>query len=379
MTLDWARLTLRLGRFEVLAFGGLVLVLAAAAFAAAARIDSLRPPANCFGVIDVYPPGCESALNTWYAASSGIPSLIAALLLFLSFAAGVFLGVPIVARELERGTTRLAWSLAPSRMRWFLARMVPMLIVLAVVTFTAGVALDRLVAAGAPDQDLANSFIAFGFRGVLIASRAVFIFAVGAVVGAVVGRALPAIILTAVIATIGLAGGERVHQEILQREAVAVPMDPNGNGGRPRRHVHRAEVRASGRHPRRLGVLQRQRSIRRVRQPEVPAGRTRRPRRALPLRRGPRGARAGRRVACGTAAGRFRRVAAATWLIGQNSTGVGGRSVGPMLGVLVTGPRRLRIVTAPNKKTHPATTNSPWTPLIDATTAPAAGPTIPAA
>ncbi len=231
MTLDWARLTLRLGRFEVLAFGGLVLVLAAAAFAAAARIDSLRPPANCFGVIDVYPPGCESALNTWYAASSGIPSLIAALLLFLSFAAGVFLGVPIVARELERGTTRLAWSLAPSRMRWFLARMVPMLIVLAVVTFTAGVALDRLVAAGAPDQDLANSFIAFGFRGVLIASRAVFIFAVGAVVGAVVGRALPAIILTAVIATIGLAGGERVHQEILQREAVAVPMDPNGNGG----------------------------------------------------------------------------------------------------------------------------------------------------
>ena len=60
------------------------------------------------------------------------------LLIFLSFAAGLFLGVPIVARELERGTARLAWSLAPSRMRWFLARMLPILVVLALVTFLGG-------------------------------------------------------------------------------------------------------------------------------------------------------------------------------------------------------------------------------------------------
>ena len=50
------------------------------------------------------------------------------LLIFLSFAAGLFLGVPVVARELERGTARLAWSLAPSRMRWYLARLLPLLV-----------------------------------------------------------------------------------------------------------------------------------------------------------------------------------------------------------------------------------------------------------
>jgi hypothetical protein len=55
---------------------------------------------------------------------------------------------------------------------------------------------------------------------------------VGVAVGAVVARALPGIILAAVIATIGLAGGAQVHQMILASEAVAIPMDPNNNNPR---------------------------------------------------------------------------------------------------------------------------------------------------
>ena len=113
---------------------------------------------------------------------------------------------------------------------------------------SAGIAADRYVAATTAETDLANSFTNFGFRGLLIASRAVFIFAVGVAVGAIVGRALPAVILAAVIATIGLAGGERVHQMILAREAVAIPVDPNGNKPSPGRPLHRPEVRAAGRH-----------------------------------------------------------------------------------------------------------------------------------
>ena len=223
MNLTWARLTFRLQRFESLAFGGLVLLFAAISVVAAIWIDSLRPPAECFAQSfdGTYPPGCELALNAWYSAQQGIAGLAAALLIFLSFAAGLFLGVPIVARELERGTTRLAWSLAPSRMRWFLARMVPVLVLVGILTFIAGVASDRYLAAATTETDLSNSFTSFGFRGVLIASRAVFIFAVAVAVGAIVGRALPAVIFAAIIATVGLAGGEAVHQRILQGEAVA--------------------------------------------------------------------------------------------------------------------------------------------------------------
>jgi hypothetical protein len=235
MTLDWARLTLRLNRFELRAFGGLILAFGVATVLAAGWIDSLRPPAECLANVITHPTDCEAKGAAWYAAQSSIVGLSAGVVVFLSFAAGIFLGVPIVARELERGTTRLAWSLTPSRMRWFLARMVPIVVVLAVLTFAAGVAADRYTGAIAPNDDMANSFTGFGLRGLLIASRAVFIFAVAVAVGAVVGRALPAVILAAVIATIGLAGGERVHQMILQREAVAIQSDPNSEfgGGRP--------------------------------------------------------------------------------------------------------------------------------------------------
>ncbi|MEO8570223.1 MAG: hypothetical protein ABI553_00860 [Chloroflexota bacterium] len=233
MNLTAARLTLRLTRFELLAFGGFILAFIVLTVLAAARIDSLRPPPECLSVLQdaSRPVSCEVLGQAWYDAQNGLSGLSVGLLLFLSFAAGLFLGVPIVAREVERGTSRLAWSLAPSRMRWFLARMLPILVAVAVLTFVAGIAVDRYVGAVSPNDDLANSFTSFGFRGLLVASRAVFIFAVGVAVGAIIARALPAVILTAVIASIGLAGGERVHQMILASEAVAIPMDQNDNGG----------------------------------------------------------------------------------------------------------------------------------------------------
>ena len=229
MSLTWARLTLRLSRFELLAFGGFVALFIVATVVTAARIDAVRPPVECLTNFEAPPLGCDLRSNAWYQAQNGVAGLSMGLLIFLSFAAGLFLGVPIVARELERGTARLAWSMAPSRMRWYLARMLPVLALLALVTFLAGIAAERYVAATTAESDLANSFTNFGFRGVLIASRAVFVFAVGVAVGSIVARALPAVILAAVIATIGLAGGERVHQMILASEAVAIPMDPNNN------------------------------------------------------------------------------------------------------------------------------------------------------
>jgi hypothetical protein len=237
MKLDWVRLTLRLGRFELIAFTALVVGAAAAGVGVAAWIDSIKPPPECipaYNQFTEFSPSCQPALDAWYQAKGSVGGLISGLVVFLPLAAGLFLGVPIVARELERGTTRLAWSLSPSRLRWFLARLIPILVILAVITFAAGVAADRLLAANEPGLDVANAFAQFGFRGVLLAGRAVFIFALGVLIGALVGRALPAIILTAVIASIGLTGGEQVHQQIMRGEAVAIPMDPEtGSGGRP--------------------------------------------------------------------------------------------------------------------------------------------------
>jgi hypothetical protein len=232
MILDQIRLTLRLGRFEYLAFGIAIVSLSIGTIVSASALDGVRPAAECFGQqrIGTTTADCDTALQAWYNAQNAGPGIFYGLLLFVSFAAGLFLGVPIIAREIERGTSRLAWSLAPSRMRWFLARMLPALVLLGVLTLLAGFAMDRYASAVSTEPDLSNSFTQFGYRGVLIASRSIFIFAIGVTVGAVVGRALPAVILSAIVAGIGIGGGQLVHQKLLETEAVAVPSDPTGQG-----------------------------------------------------------------------------------------------------------------------------------------------------
>jgi hypothetical protein len=47
------------------------------------------------------------------------------LLQFIPVLAGMFVGAPLVAREAEHGTARLAWTQAASRTRWLLAQVVP--------------------------------------------------------------------------------------------------------------------------------------------------------------------------------------------------------------------------------------------------------------
>jgi hypothetical protein len=145
------------------------------------------------------------------------------------FLAGLLLGTPIVGREVERGTTRLAWALAPSRRRWYLQRLLPVLGLVAIGSFVLGVAGDRLIAASVPGLDPQNAFDQMGLRGVVLAARAVFVFALAVVIGAAMGRMLPALIVAGVVAVIGITGGARIHDRILQSEAVPVTEPRQGD------------------------------------------------------------------------------------------------------------------------------------------------------
>ena len=170
---------------------------------------------------------------------------------------GLFLGVPIVGREIERGTTRLAWSLGSSRWRWYLSRVLPMAAVVVVASFVAGVAMDRFFAASTPNQDLTQSFSGYGARGGLLAARALFLFGVSVVAGAVIGRALPALIVAGLLCGVALAAGENFYQSVLLRqEAVPVAMaDYSYQGNQPL--YFDTQLAAGGRHARRVRVLRR--------------------------------------------------------------------------------------------------------------------------
>ena len=223
------RLTFRLYRFEIISFSVLIGLLAIAAVVTANMLDATGYGANCW--TGTGSPACESMGRAFFDLEQARVPLIRASLIAMPYLLAALVGAPLVATELERGTTRLAWSLAPSRVRWLVARTVPIAVITFALALVAGLALDWLTAATSPGTDVANAFDGFGDRGVVLAARVMFVFAVGVLVGAIMGRMLPALIVTIVIAAVGIGGGSQVHSRILASEAVWV--DTESGSGAP--------------------------------------------------------------------------------------------------------------------------------------------------
>jgi hypothetical protein len=138
--------------------------------------------------------GCQAALNLFNNDYHNVAEVTAAVLNAVPVLAGVFAGAPILARELDRGTFRFAWTQGAGRTRWTLARLA-----LPTVTVTAAAAafsqlfgwfFYSFFAAGQ-----ANSFAPqyFNLTGVAFAAWTLAAFAIGAVAGVLIRRVVPAI------------------------------------------------------------------------------------------------------------------------------------------------------------------------------------------
>lgn len=232
-TLAASRITVRLHRFELVVFGLLAALGVALTVIIAAQLDAVGYTATCLDAMRTgaaTPHECEFKANEFWGIVSSRGWLVAGLSGFVPLAAALLLGVAVVGREIERGTTRLAWALTPSRMRWLAQRLVPVLLIVSVVGVVLGMAADRWLAASEPGIDPANAFAAFGNRGPVLAARAVFVFSLAVVIGALLGRALPALIVAVIVATVGIAGGTQVHQRILRAEATIIDENAMGPG-----------------------------------------------------------------------------------------------------------------------------------------------------
>ena len=138
---------------------------------------------------------------------------------FFPIVAGLLAGGPIVARELESGTARLAWSLGPSRPRWFAQRAVPILAMVLLAGLVIGLTAGALIHTIVPAADLDRSFLGFRERGVLVGIEAVLIAAIALAFGALVGRLVPTLILTLIL-LFGLAiAVDKVDRTLLTSEA----------------------------------------------------------------------------------------------------------------------------------------------------------------
>src|SRR5262245_61582484 len=163
-------LVFRMQRFEIVSVGIIAAALVAAALLVANELNAVGYGA-CYGA-EAPPPSCEALGRRFFDIQQSHASPVFAFMNLLPYAVGLFLGAPLIARELERGTARLAWSIAPSRIRWYAWRVLPVVGFAILVAFAAGFAVDQLVAARTPGIDLENSFDTFGQRGAIVAVTA---------------------------------------------------------------------------------------------------------------------------------------------------------------------------------------------------------------
>ncbi len=146
---------------------------------------------------------------------------------------GMVLGVGVVAPELEAGTAPSAWVLARSRARWLRGRMLPSLVAATAVLALLAVASQILWLAREPY--LPNPWLSFddaSLHGPILVAKGLAAYGVALLVGALLGRTLPAVILATAVIWICLAGTGTVARSLwMQAEAPnhVVAVDPNGD------------------------------------------------------------------------------------------------------------------------------------------------------
>jgi hypothetical protein len=116
---------------------------------------------------------------------------------FLPLVVGVFVGAPLIARELESGTFRFAWTQGRDRVRWTAGKL---LLLGAAVTLPA-LAFSALFSWWfGPWFTLMGRMAggqAYEITGIVFAARTLFAFTLGALLGAVIRRTVPAMAATA--------------------------------------------------------------------------------------------------------------------------------------------------------------------------------------
>jgi len=176
--------------------------------------------------------GCSNAASTFISELSGsadsfLFNLCIGVLYLAPALIGVFWGAPLITRELEANTFRLAWTQSVTRSRWIavklgvigLATMVTAGLFSLMTSWWAG-PVDRALPLGAGNVGKGLgvfgrlSPLLFGARGIAPVGYAAFAFALGVAAGVLIRRTLPAMAVTAgsfAFVEIGWANWVRPH------------------------------------------------------------------------------------------------------------------------------------------------------------------------
>jgi hypothetical protein len=158
---------------------------------------------------------CAAATNAFESKYSHVDVWLGALVLVVPGLIGIFWGAPLVARELETGTFRLAWTQSVSRRRWTLTKLV--LLGLSGIVVAGVCSLLVTWWASPLDRVGAGPFSRFDSRGIVPMAYAALAFTLGVATGAVMRRTIPAMVATLV----GFAGIRTVLVEFVRPHLMA--------------------------------------------------------------------------------------------------------------------------------------------------------------
>jgi hypothetical protein len=159
-----------------------------------------RQMRNAYAAVQACVP--QSAADCRFASMTfhdtyGDVGFAGAMFVWLPAFIGAFAGAPVLARELETGTFRFAWTQGVSRTRWLTSLLVPG--VLGVATVSAGLGAlitwyKQPLVAGGILQRLHGSV--FPSTGIAVVGWGLMAYALGVLSGLVVRRVVPALALT---------------------------------------------------------------------------------------------------------------------------------------------------------------------------------------
>lgn len=145
------------------------------------------------------PPGaanCKFAFSQFHN-TYGNSGPLGGLFVWLPAIIGAFAGAPLLARELESGTFRYAWTQGMGRTRWGIGLIVSGVLGVTVLSAALGMLLtwyyQPLIAADIQQRLHVN---VFPVTGIAVVGWALFAFTLGVLVGLLTRRVLPALALT---------------------------------------------------------------------------------------------------------------------------------------------------------------------------------------
>lgn len=137
---------------------------------------------------------CPAAQDAFLRTDRKPYGLLGFLVLFAPGVLGVFFGAPLVARELETGTYRLAWTQSVSRTRWLAIKLA--VVGLAGMAVTGVLSLFVTWWAHPLDRVRMDQYGYFDQRSVVPVAYAAFAVALGVTCGILIRRTLPAMAAT---------------------------------------------------------------------------------------------------------------------------------------------------------------------------------------